>query len=106
MPRVAPGVDGPSLGGFTCLSSRNGCEVAEPPPLLAVGAVGSLALIWPHPDPLILDSLVVSHSLDIKAPPGRHRPVLGIQGSPETSRPPYGGRTALCFQMRETRFPL
>ncbi|XP_029791815.1 hepatoma-derived growth factor isoform X3 [Suricata suricatta] len=77
------------------------------PPLLASrgGAVGSLSLIWPHPDPLILDSLVVSHSLDLKeGPPGRPMLVLGIQGSPGTSCPPYGGGTALHFQMREASF--
>ena len=48
---------------------------------------GSPALLWPHPDPLSLDSLVLSHSLDIKAPPGRHMSVLGAQASPETSYP-------------------
>lgn len=68
------------------------------------GAVGSPALLWPHPDPLSLESLVLSHSLDLK--PGRRMSVLGVQASPETSCPLCGGRTAFCFKTQETTFSL
>lgn len=57
------GIGGPGLGEkITCLDSWNGREVAKPSPLLGQwrGYSGSPALIWPHPDPLSLDSFVES----------------------------------------------
>lgn len=64
--------------------------------------MGYPALIWPHPDPLSFDSLVLSHNLDIKAPPGRHMSVLGVQASPETSYPLCRRRrTSFHFQMQK-----
>ena len=68
--------------------------------------MGYPALIWLHPDPLSFDSLVLSHNLDIKAPPGRHMSVLGVQASPETSYPlrrrlRRRRRTSLHFQMQK-----
>lgn len=55
-----------------------------PPPCSASvwGAGGSPALAWPHRDSFILDSLGLSHCLDIKAPPGRLMPRLGGTGLP------------------------
>lgn len=101
VPRAGPGVDGPS--GFQVWLRSLGAP-APVGQCVWGGAVGSPALLWPHPDPLSLESLVLSHSLDLK--PGRRMSVLGVQASPETSCPLCGGRTAFCFKTQETTFSL
>lgn len=46
---------------------------------LVEGYSGVPSTIWLHPDPLSLDSFVLSHSLDIKTPPGKQTSVLGYR---------------------------
>lgn len=54
---LGPGEEETWLSPLECLGSST--------------ALGSPGPAWPHPDPLSPDSLVLSHSLDIKTPPGR-----------------------------------
>lgn len=81
-PMRGPGPRGKSnLPGFW-----EGREVADPAPCWASGgsAVGLQRPSGPTPTHLALTH-VLSHSRDIKAPPGRRMSVLGAQASSETS---------------------